>query len=101
MARRRHAPNARQYFLLSALLLLPCTLAQGFDCLVSLDDLRTYDVNRAKGEQTLSRTRETPPSTMLDELRFDRCADLTQKEGVAEGDQVRRHCATHDRMLLT
>lgn len=48
-----------------------------------------YDLTTLAGERSISRTRVTPPTNMYEEMRFDLCADLSRKEGVAEGDQVR------------
>lgn len=58
-----------------------------FDCRVRTSDL-TYDLTSLQGEYTVSRTRETPPSFMVDSVRFDLCADLKLQDGVAAGDQV-------------
>ena len=58
-----------------------------FNCRVLTNDL-TYDLKPLQGEHTISRTRETPPSSMVDSVRFDICADLKQQDGVAAGDQV-------------
>ncbi|KAG1751570.1 putative autophagy protein Atg27 [Suillus paluster] len=75
--------------LFSLLLLLSSTVyvtAEDFDCHVTTEGL-TWDLTQLKGVQTLSRTRESPPTTMLDELRFSLCDDLPTLEDVAEGDQ--------------
>lgn len=47
-----------------------------------------YDLTKLAGEKNVSRTRETPPTSMVDTLRFDLCGELTTLEGVAERDQV-------------
>jgi hypothetical protein len=59
-----------------------------FDCHVSVGSLK-YDLTGYGGEHTVSRSRETPPSTMEDGLRFNLCGELGTLDGVAEGDQVR------------
>ena len=59
-----------------------------FDCHVRTNDL-TYDLTPLHGEHTASRTRDTPPSSWIDSVRFDLCADLKPQDGVAAGDQVR------------
>jgi len=59
-----------------------------FNCHVRTNDL-TYDLAPLQGEHTVSRTRETPPSSWVDSVRFDLCADLKPQDGVAAGDQVR------------
>ena len=79
-------------FLASLWLSLPTGIhAQDpFDCKVSLDGGKTsYDLMTIAGEHSISRTRITPPTSMFEEVRFDLCADLQKKEGVADGDQVR------------
>ena len=50
---------------------------------------QSYDLTKLAGEHVATRTRDTPPSIMVDSLRFDLCADLKKVEGVAEADQVR------------
>jgi hypothetical protein len=85
--RRPTAPPS----LLLLLLCLPLALAQdntsNFDCHLTTDNL-TYDLTALAGEHTVTRTRTTPPSTMVDSVRFDLCADLKTLEGVKEDDQV-------------
>ena len=61
-----------------------------FTCHVKTNDL-TYDLTPLKGEHTVTRTRDTPPSSWVDSVRFDLCADLKPQDGVASGDQVRVH----------
>lgn len=79
-------------FLASLWLSLPSsTYAQDpFNCKLSLDNGKsTYDLTTIAGEHVISRTRVTPPSSQYEEVRFDMCADLAKKEGIADGDQVR------------
>lgn len=75
-------------FLISGLVSAQENTASSFDCHVKVNSLN-FNLTKLAGEQTVSRTRETPPSTMVDTLRFDLCADLKPLDGVAEGDQVR------------
>jgi autophagy-related protein 27 len=58
-----------------------------FNCRVRTNGL-TYDLTHLQGEHTVLRTRETPPSSWVDSVRFDLCADLKPQDGVAAGDQV-------------
>jgi hypothetical protein len=58
-----------------------------FSCHIKANSLN-FDLTKLAGEHTASRTRDTPPTTMLDSLRFDLCEDLKTLDGVAEGDQV-------------
>jgi len=67
-----------------------------FNCRVRTNDL-TYDLTPLQGEHTVSRTRDTPPSSWIDSVRFDLCADLKPQDGVAAGDQ----CPTGTRVCLT
>ena len=79
-------------FLASLWLSLPTAIhAQDpFDCKVSLDGGKaSYDLTTIAGEHSISRTCVTPPTSQFEEVRFDLCADLPRKEGVADGDQVR------------
>jgi hypothetical protein len=59
-----------------------------FDCHISVNDAK-FDLTSLAGEHVINRTRSTPPTTMLDSLRFDLCADLKTIEGLDEHDQVR------------
>ena len=65
-----------------------------FDCSSVTVDVSgakvSYNLSSIAGVKELSRSRETPPSTFVDELRFDLCANVPKKEGVADGDQVSR-----------
>ncbi|KAH0827882.1 autophagy-related protein 27 [Lanmaoa asiatica] len=67
-----------------------------FDCQFSVGELK-YDLSELGGMKVLSRTRESPPSTYVDELRFDLCADLTEMENRASKDQ----CPSGTRACLT
>lgn len=89
---RRQAP-IHYIHLLSAVFLLSVALhvvaqdSESFDCHFSVGGLK-YDLSELKGTKVLSRTRESPPSTYEDELRFDLCADLAEVENRASEDQV-------------
>lgn len=67
-----------------------------FNCRVQTNGL-TYDLAPLQGEHTVSRTRNTPPSSWIDSVRFDLCADLKLQDGVAAGDQ----CLEGTRACLT
>lgn len=72
-------------------LVLPFVQAQDspFDCKVSLDGGKLqYDLTSLEGVHTLFRTRDIPPTRMVDEVQFNLCNDLQKREGIAEGDQV-------------
>jgi hypothetical protein len=65
-----------------------------FNCHLRVGSL-TYDLTTL-GETSNSRTRDTPPTTMVDTLSLNLCEDLKVREDVAESDQVcvlaaRRH----------
>ncbi|KAG0704492.1 putative autophagy protein Atg27 [Suillus ampliporus] len=75
--------------LFSLLLLLSSTAyvtAEDFDCHVTAEGL-SWDLTQLKGVQKVSRTRDSPPTTMVDELSFDLCEDLQALQGVPDGDQ--------------
>lgn len=59
-----------------------------FDCHITVNEA-SFDLTSLAGEHVINRTRSTPPTTMIDSLRFDLCADLNMIEGLAEYDQVR------------
>jgi hypothetical protein len=59
-----------------------------FNCHINVNDAN-FDLTSLAGEHVINRTRSTPPTTMVDSLRFDLCADLKTIEGLAEHDQVR------------
>lgn len=86
---------------LSVLCMLPLANAQdsnSFDCNISLNNgAQKYDLTALAGEHVLSRVRETPPSKMTDEVRFDLCGELQKKSGVQDGDQ----CPEETRACLT
>lgn len=50
---------------------------------------RYFDLSSLAGENYLSRWRDTPPTRMNDEVRFDLCADVPPKEDVDSSEQVR------------
>lgn len=65
------------------------TKADSFDCHVMIYNTGTFDLTILAGEHVVNRTRETPPTTMVDSLRFNLCADLKPQSGLPEQDQVR------------
>jgi hypothetical protein len=67
-----------------------------FDCHLTVNSL-AYDLTKLTGEHTISRTRETPPSSMFDLVRLDLCEDLKTKESIDEKDQ----CSKGTRVCLT
>jgi hypothetical protein len=58
------------------------------DCRVTIENIM-FDLTSLSGEHVINRTRETPPTTMVDSLRFNLCADLEPKSDLSEQDQVR------------
>ncbi len=59
-----------------------------FSCHVTAEN-HEFDLTPLAGEHTINRTRETPPSEMIDSLRFNLCQDLEILENVPPKDQVR------------
>ncbi|KAL0575745.1 type II membrane protein [Marasmius crinis-equi] len=86
----------------SLLFLLPITSALGqvtiqessFDCKFAIENLK-FDLT-SLGERSALRTRETPPSKMIDTVFFNLCEDLKEKE-VPKQDQ----CPAGTRCCLT
>lgn len=58
-----------------------------FDCRVKIDNFE-FDLTSLSGEHVINRTRETPPTTMVDSLRFNICEDLDHRGDLSEQDQV-------------
>lgn len=59
-----------------------------FDCSsVELSGVK-YDLTLLHDDRAVVRERQTPPSLMKDELRFNICKDLGQIDGVKPTDQV-------------
>jgi autophagy-related protein 27 len=85
-------PQEHTYFLVfifvSVLNIIHAKADSTFDCNVRVENL-TFDLTTLAGERVITRTRETPPTTMIDSLRFNLCADLDPQGGVPEQDQVR------------
>jgi len=70
------------------MLLLNAASAQlDTDCHLTIGDNK-YDLSELSGDRTLSRTRQTPPTSMTDTLRFNVCKDLSLLEGVDASEQV-------------
>lgn len=61
--------------------------AQNEECHVSVDSWK-YDLSSLAGEQSVERTRDTPPSTIRETVRFNLCDELQPLDGVASEDQV-------------
>lgn len=59
-----------------------------FDCHLTVDNTK-FDLTTLGGPHTISRKRESPPTTVVDSLSFDLCAELKPQDGVSEHDQVR------------
>ncbi|KAH7929905.1 hypothetical protein BV22DRAFT_1001917 [Leucogyrophana mollusca] len=85
MATRRGTPFTAALYIAS--LFLVSAAQDPYDCSKVQVDSLSYDLSPLAGVRTVSRTRETPPSTMIDELRFDICAELSALDGVSEQDQ--------------
>ncbi|KAK2463259.1 hypothetical protein APHAL10511_004914 [Amanita phalloides] len=67
-----------------------------FDCHVLVDEHK-FDLTPLAGQQIINRTRQTPPSEMIDSLRFNLCGDLEALESLPEHDQ----CPKGTRTCLT
>ncbi|TFK21963.1 hypothetical protein FA15DRAFT_672003 [Coprinopsis marcescibilis] len=82
----RYLSLERLPFLLAV---LSCCLllvrADDFDCIQTLGGTR-YNLT-ILGEQSVNRTRATPPTTTVDYLRFNLCEDLAPKADLPDHDQ--------------
>jgi hypothetical protein len=59
-----------------------------FDCNVTIENFM-FDLTSLTGERVINRTRETPPTTMVDSLKFNLCEDLKVQDDLPEQEQVR------------
>lgn len=84
-------PNSLLFVLCIFFSSAPLALAadNDFNCLITTDSLK-FDLTSLGGEHTVQRERETPPSKMVDKVRFDLCGDLKSLSDVSKQDQVRR-----------
>ncbi|KAF5393282.1 hypothetical protein D9757_000607 [Collybiopsis confluens] len=94
LRRTQATHSAVLYLLFSCLATL--IAASDFKCQVTVDQ-RKFDLSSLNAEQNVTRTRSTPPTTMLDSLVFNICEDLGIREGVPETDQ----CPLGTRACLT
>lgn len=62
--------------------------ADDFNCRFQYGDL-TYDLTNLAGEHQIMRERRSPPTTMVDKVKFNLCADLDREGSIDERDQVR------------
>jgi len=67
-----------------------------FDCHLTIENLK-FDLTSLSGEHVISRTRETPPTTMVDSLRFNLCENLKTQGDLSEQDQ----CGPETRFCMT
>lgn len=97
---------------ISLLLVSPATLASAdenpFDCHVEFNG-RKWDLTKLAGEHIALRTRSSPPSSMVDKLRFDLCDDLKELDDIDAHDQVDLHffitttaelCSRHENTVV-
>jgi hypothetical protein len=71
--------------------LLSRTLADeqpSFDCHVTASGAE-FDLTKLDTVYIVNRTRDMPPTKMIDSLRFNLCADLKPLEDIKDEDQVR------------
>ena len=75
-------------FWLPALLLAAASAQPDPNCHLAIRD-KKYDFSALSGEHTVSRSRPTPPTNMMDTLRFNVCNALSPLEDVDASEQVR------------
>jgi hypothetical protein len=88
--------RTRQYLSFIFVIALNVIHAKAFDCSVTAEHIK-FDLTSLAGERVLNRTRETPPTTMVDSLRFNLCADLEAQGNLPDQDQ----CGTGTRVCMT
>jgi len=89
--RRRSTPSLQLFATTFSVFFVALIAAQSdapFDCHLTVDSFK-FDLTTTSGEHTLSRTRETPPTSMVDSVKFNLCDDLKQQSDISDGDQVR------------
>jgi len=86
MVRRRRTANAASLLSLVFASYLSVARAQDDSCRVEVDGMK-YDLTALAGEHSVSRTRDTPPTSMEDTVRFNLCGELNALDGVDEADQ--------------
>ncbi|KAI0063520.1 hypothetical protein BV25DRAFT_1883291 [Artomyces pyxidatus] len=98
MVCRHHIANTFSLLALLFAASVPATLAQDddADCRLTVGSNK-YDLTALKGDHSAARTRETPPSSWVDAVRFNVCGELAPLDGVGAGDQ----CASGTRACLT
>src|SRR5258706_5485602 len=57
-------------------------------CHIKVNGL-SFDLSSIAGQHSVSRTRDTPPTSMEDILNFDICDELKLLDGVDQANQVR------------
>jgi autophagy-related protein 27 len=73
--------------LISVVYLLHIALADDSQCKFKAGS-HEFDLSELKGEKSVKREHEEPPSKFVDTLTFDVCDTLKKKDGVADADQV-------------
>ncbi|KXN92439.1 Autophagy-related protein 27 [Leucoagaricus sp. SymC.cos] len=99
---RSHPPLLLRYLApFICLLILPSWILADeqttFDCSRVTATGAEFDLTKLAGERIVNRTREMPPTTMVDSLRFNLCVDLVVRENIDEKDQ----CGKGTRACLT
>jgi autophagy-related protein 27 len=71
------------------LLVAAAAIAEDFECSAStVLSGHEYDLTSLNAAKSVERTRNTPPTTMIDTLVFNICSELESKD-LPAGDQVR------------
>lgn len=82
----RHRGTSSLWLL--TLLLSAASAQPDSECHIAIQDNK-YDLSALSGEHTVSRTRQSPPTSMKDTLRFDVCKQLSPLDGEDASEQVR------------
>jgi hypothetical protein len=82
----RHRGTSSLWLL--TLLLVAASAQPDSECHLNIGD-KMYDLSALSGEHTVSRTRQSPPTSMKDALRFNVCKQLSPLDGEDASEQVR------------
>ncbi|KAF9012351.1 autophagy-related protein 27 [Cyathus striatus] len=55
-------------------------------CRIKVDSF-TFDLTQVAGEHIVNRTQDSPPTTTIESLRFNLCAELDRLDGIPDKDQ--------------
>lgn len=66
---------------------IAASLVAGWDCKVAVGSA-SWDLTSLGSEKIVNRTRSSPPSEYVEEVRWNTCNELKEREGYDKADQV-------------